>query len=248
MKRRFLLGGSIAFLLVVIAVTTLATHAWSSPAAQTPTGQQHASQATGTDTPQNKKASLIPAANLSFPNHQMPTPTPTPQPTVQPTSPPPDTQPTPASAQQPAGNSGGMTAEEQSLAEQLFAQINADRAANGLPAYSWSDQLVNSAYKHDQRMNQPDCGMSHQCPGEPELGTRISDEGVSWMACGENVGYASGYGNRWQAVLAIHQGMMNEQPPNDGHRRNLLSQSFHRVGVAIYIAGDTVWLTEDFAN
>ena len=50
-------------------------------------------------------------------------------------------------------------------------------------------------------------------------------------------------------VSMMHQGMMAEKPPDDGHRRNLLSKDFHRIGISIYIdAQQTLWLTEDFAN
>ena len=43
--------------------------------------------------------------------------------------------------------------------------------------------------------------------------------------------------------------MMGEKPPDDGHRRNLLSKDFHRIGISIYInSSNTLWLTEDFAN
>ena len=47
----------------------------------------------------------------------------------------------------------------------------------------------------------------------------------------------------------IHQGMMAEKPPEEGHRRNLLSKDFHSIGINISIdANNTLWLTEDFAN
>ncbi len=53
----------------------------------------------------------------------------------------------------------------------------------------------------------------------------------------------------WILVSMMHQGMMAEKPPNDGHRRNLLSKDFHRIGISIYIdAKHTLWLTEDFAE
>jgi len=43
--------------------------------------------------------------------------------------------------------------------------------------------------------------------------------------------------------------MMAEKPPDDGHRQNLLSKDFHRIGISIYIdAHHTLWLTEDFAD
>jgi len=47
----------------------------------------------------------------------------------------------------------------------------------------------------------------------------------------------------------IEQGMLKGQPPNDGHRKNLLSPAFHQVGIGIVIdAKGLVWVTEDFTN
>ncbi len=49
--------------------------------------------------------------------------------------------------------------------------------------------------------------------------------------------------------LPLHQMMMAEQPPNDGHRQKLLSTAFTLVGIAVVIdASHQLWLTEDFAN
>jgi uncharacterized protein YkwD len=43
--------------------------------------------------------------------------------------------------------------------------------------------------------------------------------------------------------------MLNEQPPNDGHRKNILNPSFTHIGIAIYRApSGTLWLTQDFSN
>ncbi len=69
------------------------------------------------------------------------------------------------------------------------------------------------------------------------------------MTCGENVGYATARPSAWSGLQQIDQSMLNEQPPNDGHRRNLLSSSFHKIGIGVSI--DTkglVWVTEDFTN
>ena len=143
------------------------------------------------------------------------------------------------------------TAEEQQLAQSLFKQINQDRNANGLPSLSWEPKLENSARKHDLVMA-GGCGLMHQCPNEPDLGTRISNQGVQWQTVGENIGEGgpvmTGTDSQ-NMVTRIHQGMMGEKPPDDGHRRNLLSQDFHRIGISIDIdASNTLWLTEDFAN
>ncbi len=91
--------------------------------------------------------------------------------------------------------------------------------------------------------------MQHQCPGEPDPAQRISNEGISWTSCGENIGYTSPNPTSWAGVQKIDQQMLNEQPPDDGHRQNLLNTSYQRVGVGIYVdARGLVWITEDFAS
>jgi uncharacterized protein YkwD len=143
------------------------------------------------------------------------------------------------------------TGEEQQLAQRLFKQINQDRVANKLPPLAWESRLEKSARQHDFVMAKG-CGLMHQCPNEPDLGTRISHQGVQWQTVGENIGEGGpvfSNDDSWNMVSMIHQGMMAEKPPEDGHRRNLLSKDFHRIGIIIYIDADnTLWLTEDFAN
>ena len=149
------------------------------------------------------------------------------------------------------GSQAQGTAEEQQLAQRLFKQINHDRAANNLPALVWEPRLERSARQHDLVMA-AGCGLMHQCPNESDLGTRISNQGVQWLAVGENIGEGGpvfSNNDAWNMVSMIHQDMMAEKPPDDGHRRNLLSKDFHRIGISIYIdAHHTLWLTEDFAN
>ena len=143
------------------------------------------------------------------------------------------------------------TREEQQLAQRLFKQINQDRISNNLPPLAWEPRLERSARQHNLVMAKG-CGLMHQCPNEPDLETRISHQGVQWLAVGENIGEGGpvfSNDDYWNMVSMIHQGMMAEKPPNDGHRLNLLSRDFHRIGISIYIdAHNTLWLTEDFAN
>jgi len=149
------------------------------------------------------------------------------------------------------GSQAQGTGEEQQLAQRLFKQINQDRAANNLPPLAWEPRLERSAHQHNLVMT-AGCGLMHQCPNEPDLGTRISQQGLQWRTVGENIGEGgpvSSNDDAWNMVLMIHQGMMAEKPPDDGHRRNLLSTDFHRIGISIYIdAKHTLWLTEDFAD
>jgi uncharacterized protein YkwD len=97
------------------------------------------------------------------------------------------------------------------------------------------------------------CGLSHQCPGEPPLGTRETDAGVIWTAAGENIGEGGPVPGTSSAVaqMAVNltQDMLNEKPPDDGHRLNILSSTFHHIGIAVSVdSSGTVWMTQDFSN
>src|SRR3984893_3272399 len=85
------------------------------------------------------------------------------------------------------GSQAQGTAEEQQFAQRLFKQINQDRGANNLPPLAWEPRLERSARQHDLVMA-AGCGVVHQCPNEPDVGTRISNQGVHWQAAGENIG------------------------------------------------------------
>lgn len=140
----------------------------------------------------------------------------------------------------------------QSMVDQLLAQINGLRAQHGLAAYSLLSGLNSSAHKHNLRM-MGTCGMSHQCPGEASLGSRITAEGVHWNACGENIGWSGPHPNTASAMTGAAEGlttsMYNETPPDDGHRRNLLSTQFHHVGIDVTRdSSGKVWLTQDFSS
>lgn len=141
----------------------------------------------------------------------------------------------------------GTTAQEQQIAQAVFAAINKDRAAAGLPALRWSDALARSARQHDQAMmaaNQ----LAHQVSGEPALGDREKQQGVQWVFAAENVGFTTDIS--MNGALGLHKAMMAEQPPDDGHRQNILSTQAALLGVDILFDSthEKLWLTEDFAN
>ncbi len=97
------------------------------------------------------------------------------------------------------------------------------------------------------------CGLSHQCPGEPSLGSRETAAAVHWTAAGENIGEGGPVAGTTAAIaqmaVTLTRDMLNEKPPDDGHRRNILSGSFAHIGIAIHRApSGTVWLTQDFSS
>lgn len=136
---------------------------------------------------------------------------------------------------------------EVQAARAVFDATNAARTQAGLPVLAWNEALVRSGREHNLAMaaaNQ----LSHQLPGEPGFGQRISAQGVRWTSIGENVGVTS---QRTVAgALSLHTAMINETPPDDGHRRNKLSTSFTQLGVSVYLdaAHGRLWLTEDYAR
>ena len=137
-------------------------------------------------------------------------------------------------------------------ADQVLALINQARAQAGLPALVFSAALGRSAAAHNQAMA-GGCGLSHQCAGEPGLGARESAAGAGWTAAGENIGEGGPEPGTTTAITqtaaALTQDMLNEKPPDDGHRRNILSSSFGRIGIAVFRdSAGTVWMTQDFSN
>jgi len=178
-----------------------------------------------------------------------PSPTPTPS-SAAPSSPAqPSPTPTPTkSSPQPSP----APAPQGDAAAQVLALINQARAQAGLPAYSLSSGLGISSARHNAVMAEG-CGLSHQCPGEPSLGQRETNAGVQWTAAGENIGEGGPVADTDSAIaqmaVGLTQSMLDEQPPNDGHRMNILSTSFTHIGIAVYRDGSgTVWLTQDFSN
>jgi uncharacterized protein YkwD len=134
----------------------------------------------------------------------------------------------------------------------VLALINQARATAGLPALSVTSGLQASSSAHNLRMA-GGCGLSHQCPGEPAIGDRETAAGVHWTAAGENIGEGGPVADASAAIaqmaVGLTQSMLDEKPPDDGHRQNILSKAFTHIGIAVDRDNSgTVWLTQDFSN
>lgn len=137
--------------------------------------------------------------------------------------------------------------------KEVLSAINTARSLAGLGPVVADDDLQKAAAKHNLAMagaNQ----LSHQLPSEDTLGARITAASVVWTYVAENVGVGpAGDGSAaaaTQVALSLTQSMLAETPPDDGHRRNILSPSVTRVGLDVYVdpVNGKVWLTQDFAN
>lgn len=147
----------------------------------------------------------------------------------------------------PYGPPPAPTALEIQLTQQLFHQINQDRAVRGLYPYTWNATLAGGARLHSWNMYH--CGFSHTCPNGESQCTRIANEGFAgYTDCGECIGLAGPSNPPWTNVYAVQESMINE-PPSGWHRIHLTSTTLHRVGVGIYVAPDGwVWFTEDLVS
>jgi uncharacterized protein YkwD len=137
-------------------------------------------------------------------------------------------------------------------AAKVLALINGARSAAGLPALTITSGLEATSSAHNSLMASG-CGLSHQCLGEPAIGDRETAAGIHWTAAGENIGDGGPVADTTtaitQIVVTLTQDMLNEQPPDDGHRLNILSTSFTHIGIAVHRSSSgTVWLTQDFSN
>jgi hypothetical protein len=68
------------------------------------------------------------------------------------------------------------------------------------------------------------CGLTHQGPGEPAIGARETAAGMDWTGAGENIGDGGPVPDTTAAMaqmaVTLTQDMLDEQPPDDGHRLN----------------------------
>jgi uncharacterized protein YkwD len=143
-------------------------------------------------------------------------------------------------------------AQDGTAATQVLALINSARATAGLAALTITSGLETSSAQHNLLMA-GGCGLSHQCSGEAAIGDRETAAGVSWTACGENIGEGGPVSATDSAIaqmaVGLTQSMLDEKPPDDGHRHNILSITYTHIGIAVYRdSSGTVWLTQDFSN
>lgn len=156
------------------------------------------------------------------------------------------------------GNAGLCQTAGKGCAAVLVAAMNADRAAVGAPPLklSWPQTHGNSlcpgSTAHAKAMV-ADSTIWHVSPSHPAESFQPPTYNIcipSWSTIGENVGV--GLGTKLQAIMQTYQLMMAETPPADGHRMNILSQSYSQVGIGFAqgtYAGYPAWfVVEDFVG
>lgn len=129
-----------------------------------------------------------------------------------------------------SNNTGGTSTGTSSAAQAVLAEVNAARAQNGLSALTLDANMNRAAAVRAAELAQ---SFSHTRPNGSRGLTALNEAGVSYRTAGENI--ASGQ----QSAQAVVSAWMN----SSGHRANILSSSFGRMGVGqATIGGRTYWV------
>lgn len=130
---------------------------------------------------------------------------------------------TPAPAAPPPGITA--PAEIVNWPAEVFALINAERAAAGLGPFIWNDTLAQAAYLHGL-----DCQQRGSCNHTGSDGStvkmRVLRAGYPAVGAAECIVYSK---TPQQAVFW----WMDEVPPDDWHRRTILSTWVTEIGIAV---------------
>ena len=115
-------------------------------------------------------------------------------------------------------------AREESLAEeQVYALIQAERAAAGLPTLGWDDRLWEAARAHSQDMRDRRF-LGHVSPLFGDTATRVHRAGIATSVLLENVARA-------YSAHEAHFALMG----SPGHKANILNPLATRVGIGVRI-------------
>ena len=125
------------------------------------------------------------------------------------------------------------------LSKLAFYATNGIRAVNELDGYIWDEELAKAALAHSREMADNDF-CDHNSLDGTKFGDRLLNFGIDWQACAENIDF--GYLDPFSAV----NGWYNSK---SGHRNNLLSRKYERVGIGFAYGAESEYLfygTQDF--
>lgn len=121
--------------------------------------------------------------------------------------------------------------------------FNGARKHHGVRKLRPNKHLAKAAQKHTDWMRNASC-LSHQCPGEPALGSRLASagyfRGAKTYGFSENIIYTQTHN---ATTRNIFKGWMHSA----GHRANILSGSMKDVGIGVSAKRKSSMWTADFA-
>jgi cysteine-rich secretory family protein len=120
--------------------------------------------------------------------------------------------------------------------QHLFQRLNQERQIAGLPSLQWDNHLAQAALVHAKLLAKHE-DLSHQFPGESSLMRRIAATGLRFTSSAENIATVD-------VADDAHVGWML----SPGHRANILSPEYNRVGIGIVQRNGRLYISQDFAR
>ncbi|HET7034192.1 MAG TPA: CvpA family protein [Thermomicrobiaceae bacterium] len=119
--------------------------------------------------------------------------------------------------------------------DRMLELLNDARASDGLQPLAPDQRLQSVARAHSEEMLKLGY-FAHNSPVSGSPSDRLQAAGIAFQVAGENLAYAP-------TVEIAHRGLMN----SPGHRANILSPDFTRVGIGVIVApnGERMF-TQDF--
>jgi uncharacterized protein YkwD/uncharacterized membrane protein required for colicin V production len=132
----------------------------------------------------------------------------------------------------------GLTVTEDSASEQaMFQMVNQERVKAGLKPLALDERLRAAALAHSNDMFRGNY-FAHESQDGATPADRLLAAQIPFLAMGENLAYAP-------TVEVAHTGLMN----SPGHRQNILSSSFGRIGIGVMDGGlYGKMFTQEFTN
>lgn len=134
----------------------------------------------------------------------------------------------------------------------MFGLVNSARQAYlprwlGGPNLRWHDGLAQVARGHSMDMIKRQY-VEHISPEGTKVAKRIERQGISYLACGENIGVVYGAASHSdQGIVEIHKAFMNQPRRLTNHRGNLLNPIWSHVGIGVaYDPGGYLIVTQNF--
>lgn len=132
-------------------------------------------------------------------------------------------------------NSSTSTSSNAAFTKEVLRLVNIERAKEGLSQLTTNSTLEKAAYIRSQEIKQ---SFSHTRPNGSSFSSILKEMNISYQAAGENIAYGQ------KTPEAVVNAWMN----SSGHRANIMSKNFNKLGVGCYISNNVVYWTQIFTN
>ena len=145
----------------------------------------------------------------------------------------PETKPSETPDSTPSQTPSGST--QSSFAAEVVSLVNAERAKYGLSALTIDAKVQQAAQVRAQETVQ---SFSHTRPSGASFSSALTEAGVSYTRAGENIAYGQ----------ATPQAVVSAWMNSEGHRANILSKNFTKIGVGYTLSGGTAYWAQLFTT